>query len=128
MDQHLAALCALCRICGGKISTKGSYKSPKPVTVFQDAINKFDALKDINHDDVAVHPKSVCNKCYMKLYHLKDRTSQVLNWSVFQYKPHVDGDFCYVCVNGNPTSRSELVKETLISASKYGFKVCKGLL
>ena len=115
MDKHLASLGRLCRICGSKITFSGGYRSPKLVTEFKQFIED-----QIENDDANIHPRSLCNKCYMKLYKIKkNKTTDLM--TTYNFLPHSDDGSCYVCQQKIEISTIESPMTN--SALKFGFKV-----
>ena len=136
ISNHIRNLCKLCRVCGNKVNICRGYKQAQLVHNYRELLYARFGV-DIKDDDATVHPTRLCNKCYMKVYHVRNKDLGEVTQSiadVFNFNPHCEEN-CNVCRQyrhnkQQETSRANLSttvvddKNTLKeSAKKHGFEV-----
>ena len=122
INSHVEILSKLCRLCAKKIVTTRSYREPKHVLGLKDVVKARFGI-DIDNDASNIHPSSLCNKCYLKLYKLKSKNIDDIERSsdiVSEFASHTKS--CTVCFSTGKVGRPKHVE---IDAQINAFETIK---
>ena len=124
MEFHENKLALLCRLCGEKFILSRGYAEARAASELKEIIQHAYNI-DIEEDVPNIHPPSVCNKCYMKLYRLQKKPiTDIVSKIPFFFSKHDDFS-CVLCESSKVGRKKQNVnvKHDIIKiGEKYGFK------
>ena len=82
MDNHIALLKRLCRLCGGRCLSSAETKAGKCAKECSHYVEKIASTfqVDVSHDDASTHPPHMCHSCYTFLFLSVKPTKAVPAW------------------------------------------------
>ncbi|XP_014680291.1 PREDICTED: V(D)J recombination-activating protein 1-like, partial [Priapulus caudatus] len=106
IDNHIQNLAKICRLCHVKKATREK-RVWKKVEEYADILQTSFAI-DVSLDDEATHPKSVCEKCRLKLRYIKRAggSSVATTFDIKTYSPH-DSLNCDICKKQEQEGRGQ---------------------
>ena len=97
MEFHESKLALLYRLCGEQITLSRGYAEARAASELKQFIQHAYTI-DIEQNLSNIHPPSVCNKCYMKLYRLhKKPITDIVSRISFCFSQHDVS--CLICEN-----------------------------
>ena len=126
MDGHRIKLSLLYRICSDTIKLVRGYVEAKHVSSFKEILkNAFNI--DVQEDDLNIHPQTVCNKCYLKLYRLQKKPKKELSVSTpCTFNAHSDScEICEPSKVGRKKSTDSKLPSVRKIAENFKFEHCE---